>query len=157
MIEMEPIIFKNETEEYHYHFSYVNMLGGELAKEAGEFRIYQLDSLPDDFKTLLKTGGAEWRFIIVRYLLREFKDGIMQKFDKGLAETKVDQFLRELPLNESPKLDKIIMNFFLNIEKEKEGLTILQSYSSKKKEKMLYQTLNNLIMKEGKKPISKGK
>jgi hypothetical protein len=102
-IESKVFIHKDKT--YKYDFNILTVEQAELAREAGEFKYNQLQSEPESFRQVIKSRGAEWLSIVASYLLREVKNGEVQPFNKDKAESEVEAFVKNLPINEYNKLN----------------------------------------------------
>ena len=137
----EKILFDNGTEQYQYSFKDTIVFMAELAREAGEFRAIQQDNTPDDFNVLLRTEGTNWKIVIVRYLLRKVINDQVQPFDRNVAESKVDNFLKNLDVSALPKMEVVITDFFTNIGRGMISSAILQSGKERNLKQMLLSSI----------------
>ena len=133
----EPKVFKFENKTYKYDFNILTIEQAELAREAGEFKLHQLQSEPESFKQLLRSRGAEWLIIISSYLLREYKNDVVQPFNKEKAESEVENWIKRLPLNYLEDIRSCIKDFFTGIGKQQTGLALLLSERKKNGIEML--------------------
>lgn len=125
----EPIeskVFTLNGKSYKYDFNILTVEQAELAREAGEFKYNQLQSEPESFRQVIKSGGAEWLSVVLRYLLREVKNDIVQAFNKDKAETETEKFIKEMPVSQINELKECVSDFFSGIGKKQLGLAILQ-------------------------------
>jgi len=111
----EPIVIEYNGRKFIYKYKNLSILQAELAREAGEFKRDQLEAQPESFKQILKSRGAHWLPQICSYLFREFKNDVLLKFNLDKVETDIEQFFQELPIEERPKLEACITDFFSNI------------------------------------------
>lgn len=123
--------FTNNGKIYRYDFNLLTIEQAELAREVGEFKYNQLQSEPESFRQVIKSRGAEWLSIVASYLLREVKNGEVQPFNKDKAESEVEAFVKNLPINEYNKLKECVEDFFCNIERKPLILAIWQGEKKK--------------------------
>ena len=62
--------FVFEGKAYKYDFNVLTVEQAELAREAGEFKLNQMQNEPENFRQVVKSRGAEWLIIVLSYLLR---------------------------------------------------------------------------------------
>lgn len=147
-LNFEPIeakIFTHNDKSYKYDFNILTVEQAELAREAGEFKYNQLQNEPESFRQVLKSGGAEWLCVVLRYLLREVKNDAVQPFNKDKAETETDKFIKELPVSYLNDLKGCITDFFTNIGKKPLGLAILQGEKKRSGIEMLLPILQKTM------------
>lgn len=118
-------VFSNNNKSYKYDFNYLTVEQVELAREVGEFKKHQIESQADSFKSVLKSGGAEWLSVITAYLLREVKNSETLSFNKDKAESEVLTFVKNLPSSEIENLRLCISDFFSNIGSPQIGSILL--------------------------------
>lgn len=123
---IEAKVFTHNGKSYKYDFNILTVEQAELAREAGEFKYNQLQSEPESFRQVIKSGGAEWLSVVLRYLLREVKNEVVQPFNKDKAETETEKFIKELPVSQINDLKECGSDFFSGIGKKPLGLAILQ-------------------------------
>lgn len=80
----------------------------------------------ESFRQIVRSRGAEWLSIILSYLLRETKEGILQAFNKDKAETEVENWIKKLPVNYLEDLRSCVKDFFSGIGKQQTGSALLQ-------------------------------
>ena len=136
-----PIIFDSGTEQYQYSFKDTTVFMAELAREAGEFRAMYQDNPSTDFNDQLRTEGTNWKIVIVRYLLRKVINDQLQPFDRNLAESKVDTFIKNLDTSALPKMEEVITDFFTNIGRGMISSAILQSGKERNLKQMLLSSI----------------
>lgn len=143
---IEPIEFKHDSKVFKYDFNILTVEQAELAREAGEFKINQINSEPESFRQVIRSRGAEWLTIILSYLLRETKDGIVQPFNKDKAETDVEAWIKSLPVNYLEDLRSCIKDFFSGIGKQQTGSILLQGERKRNGIEMLLPILQKTML-----------
>ena len=111
---------------YKYDFNALTVEQAELAREAGEFKLNQMQNEPENFRQVVKSRGAEWLIIVLSYLLMEIKDDKLQPFNKDQAETDAEFFVKSLPVSYWSDLRECVSDFFTGIGKKPIALAILQ-------------------------------
>ena len=143
---IEPKVFTNNGKSYKYDFNILSVEQAELAREAGEFKYNQLQSEPESFRQVIKSGGAEWLSIVLRYLLREVKNDVVQPFNKDKAETETEKFIKDLPIAQINDLKECVTDFFSGIGKKSLGLAILQGERKRNGIEMLLPILQKIML-----------
>jgi hypothetical protein len=131
---------------FKYDFNILSVEQAELAREAGEFKINQINSEPESFRQVIRSRGAEWLSIILSYLLRETKDGIVQPFNKDKAETYVEIWIKSLPVNNLEDLRSCVKDFFTGIGKQQTGSILLQGEKKRNGIEMLLPILQKTML-----------
>jgi len=143
---IEPKVFTFEGKTYKYDFNTLTIEQAELAREAGEFKLHQLQAEPESFRQVIRSRGAEWLAIILSYLLRETKDGIMQPFNKDKAETDVENWIKRLPVKYLEDLRSCVKDFFTGIGRQQTGSALLQGEKKRNGIEMLLPILQKTML-----------
>jgi len=143
---IEPKDFTFEGKTFKYDFNALTVEQAELAREAGEFKLHQMQAEPESFRQIVKSRGAEWLSIILSYLLRETKEGILQPFNKDKAETEVENWIKKLPVNHLEDLRSCVKDFFTGIGKQQTGSILLQGERKRNGIEMLLPILQKTML-----------
>jgi hypothetical protein len=143
---IEPKVFTFDGKTYKYDFNTLTVEQAELAREAGEFKLHQLQAEPESFRQVIRSRGAEWLAIILSYLLRETKDGIMQPFNKDKAETDVENWIKRLPVKYLEDLRSCVKDFFTGIGRQQTGSALLQGEKKRNGIEMLLPILQKTML-----------
>ncbi len=143
---INPLDFTFNGKTFEYDFNILSVEQAELAREAGEFKINQINSEPESFRQVIRSRGAEWLSIILSYLLRETKDGIVQPFNKDKAETDVETWIKSLPVNYLEDLRSCVKDFFTGIGKQQTGSILLQGEKKRNGIEMLLPILQKTML-----------
>ena len=143
---INPLDFTFNGKTFKYDFNILSVEQAELAREAGEFKINQINSEPESFRQVIRSRGAEWLSIILSYLLRETKDGIVQPFNKDKAETDVEIWIKRLPVNYLEDLRSCVKDFFSGIGKQQTGYALLQGEKKRNGIEMLLPILQRTML-----------
>ena len=143
---IEPKEFVFEKKSYKYDFNVLTVEQAELAREAGEFKIHQMQSEPESFRQVIRSRGAEWLSIILSYLLREAKDGTLQPFNKDKAESEVENWIKILPVAFLEDLRSCVKDFFTGIGKQQTGYALLQGEKKRNGIEMLLPILQKTML-----------
>ncbi len=143
---IEPLDFTFNGKTFKYDFNILSVEQAELAREAGEFKINQINSEPESFRQVIRSRGAEWLSIILSYLLRETKDGIVQPFNKDKAESDVETWIKSLPVIHLEDLRSCVKDFFTGIGKQQTGSILLQGERKRNGIEMLLPILQKTML-----------
>ena len=110
---------------YVYDFNLLSVEQAELAREAGEFKLHQQQSMPDSFRQVTKSRGTDFLSIIMGYLLREKVGTEVFAFNRDKAELEVELFVKNLPVNELENLRACVQDFFTGISSTETGNKLL--------------------------------
>ncbi|MCO5250126.1 MAG: hypothetical protein M9949_01745 [Candidatus Kapabacteria bacterium] len=139
MIEIEF-----DGKKLQYLFKNLCVEQSELAKEIGLYRELQLESEPPTLDEWVRSGGAEWKMKICRYIFN--LEG--KKYDRGYAETELYQTIRYLNTEATPKLEEAVKDFFINSGSEQK-LSQLFRTGRNKNEMLEYLKLAMMMNKQG--------
>ncbi len=154
MKEVEPkeigrVEFEHNDKKYCYEFELLTVEQAELARELGEWKYHQLQNPVDNFNKIVDSRGADYLTILMSFLLREIKDGIVAAFDKGKAEIEVEKFVKNLPVKDLERLRECVQDFFTNTGRKAIGLAILLNERKRSGIEMLLPMLQQLNTSKG--------
>lgn len=104
-----------QEKKFVYDFNLLTVEQAELAKEVAEFKNNQIQMHPENFRQYVKSNGADWKFIIMSFLLREMKENVVLEFNRDKAEFELENIIRQFPVVQLEVMGEIIQNFFMNM------------------------------------------
>lgn len=149
-VPIAPQTFEYKGITYKYDFNLLTIEQAELAREVCEFKFNQLQSIPDNFRQVIKSRGAEWLPIAMSYLLRSVKNSEVEPFNKDKAENETEKFVKSLPVSFLPKIKECVDDFFTGIGKTSLSLTLFQNEKKKSGIQTLFPILANLMQANSK-------
>ncbi len=148
--------FSNNDITYIYDSSRINIEQAELAREVVEFKENTLKNPAKDFNQIMRSKSSDWLILSASFLLlKKNADGTYSEFNRDLAISEAEPFVKKLPVKDLNRLKECVLNFFQDTELYS---TILELSSSKSKtnvsETVLLKLLEQTITKNASEHIS---
>jgi hypothetical protein len=144
-------LIEYDGKKFAYHYSLISAEAAEIAREIAEYKVLVDENNITDANQLLRSGSAEWRILILRYLIKEFIDDKPVAYERAVCETKYDKYIRNLPdtiFNDFAA--ECLTDFFTNIKRGHLISTLLQNGKSKQINPLLMNLMKSLSEKKSK-------
>lgn len=138
IIDTNKYEFEHSGRKFIYDFNEISLEQAELAREIASFKITQQEMLNSeiDYLKFLNSKGAEWRLLVLSYLLLEEKNDKLIKFERAKI-SEYDKFVKGIKIADYEKVGKVIDDFFINIGMQPITSVLLQNTKNKQTLAML--------------------
>lgn len=110
-VPIEAVTLEHGDRRFRYHFDDLTVQQVTMVEEIANFKAEQVNKGAKTFQSVIESGGAEWFWKALSWLLREVGPDGLKPVNIVQVENAED-FVRELPAKYMPTLRGIVDDFF---------------------------------------------